>query len=347
MGVIQPLLLSPVNETSTAVPVAAVTAAQPQTGMSFGRLSTPTLWLGCLSSNISNNYHSDNTGEGEDMKLWIWSDIHNEQQQVAYPTLEQAPECDAIVIAGDLNSAPNLPYMLEFLIDLYDKPIIYVPGNHEFYRSVSEGHRSLESDRQAIKAIEVRSRDWPRRFYCLDEDELVIDGVRFIGAILWVDFKMNLLASSDLPQRMREAQGMLNDFRRIYMADGERFTPENMLDLHRSNATYIRQKLAEKFDGRTVVLTHHMPHPACTPPVYADARGNYLFACGKHAFHDTLHSPRAPDLWICGHTHHAFDIRVGRSRIVCNPHGYGYEQGRNGFRWNWVINTDDLGEQGE
>src|SRR5690606_14717257 len=101
--------------------------------MSFGRLSTR-LWLGCLSSNISNNTFGQ-YGEGEDMKLWIWSDIHNEQQQVGFPSREQAPESDAIVIAGDLNSAPNLPCMLEFLIDLYDKPIIYVPGNHECYRA--------------------------------------------------------------------------------------------------------------------------------------------------------------------------------------------------------------------
>lgn len=118
-----------------------------------------------------------------------------------------------------------------------------------------------------------------------------------------------------------------------------------MLDLHHSSATYIRKKLAERFDGRTVVLTHHMPHPACTPPIYAESTGNYLFACGKEAFDDILHSPMAADLWVCGHTHHAFDIQVGRSRIVCNPHGYQREYGRNGYRWNLVIDTNDLGRQ--
>src|SRR5690606_22539701 len=129
----------------------------------------------------------------------------------------------------------------------------------------------------------------------------------------------------------------------IYMGNGERFTPDHMLNLHRSNATYIRQKLSETFDGRTIVLTHHMPHPECTPPIYANAPGNYLFACGADAFDDILHSELAPDLWICGHTHYAFDIQVGRSRIICNPHGYGWEQRRNGFRWDWVIDTDDIG----
>lgn len=278
------------------------------------------------------------------MKLWIWSDVHVEQQPIGFPSREQAPECDAIVIAGDLNSAPNMPFMTEFLIDRYDKPIIYAPGNHEFYRAAGERDRSLDSDRRAIKAIELMSRDWPQRFYCLDEDELVIDGVRFIGATLWVDFQMNLPTQSALPQRMREAHTMLNDFRMIYMPDGEHLTSERMLELHRSSAAYIRDKLTEKFKGSTVVLTHHMPHPACTPPIYANETGNYLFACGPGAFDDILHSEFGPELWICGHTHHAFDIRVGRSRIVCNPHGYRWEQGRNDFRWDWVIDTDHIGE---
>lgn len=282
------------------------------------------------------------------MRLWIWSDVHSEQQQVAYPTREQAPECDAIVIAGDLISARDLPFMLEFLIARYEKPIIFVPGNHEFYHDrwpVGDEYRALESDRTTIKAIETTSLNWPHRFYCLDEAEVVIDGVRFIGATLWVDLRMNLPAHSALPRRMHEARGILNDFRAIHMKGGERFTPEHMLNLHHTNATYIRQKLGEKFDGPTIVLTHHLPHPACTPPIYANAPGNYLFACSQEAFEDILHSEFAPDLWICGHTHQAFDIRVGRSRIVCNPHGYRWEQGRNGFRWDVVIDTDDIGGQ--
>ncbi len=32
-----------------------------------------------------------------------------------------------------------------------------------------------------------------------------------------------------------------------------------------------------------------------------------------------------PALWVHGHTHTSFDYRIGASRIVCNPHGYGDE----------------------
>lgn len=259
-----------------------------------------------------------------------------------YPTREQAPDCDVIIIAGDLTIAPDVAGMVEFLIRRYEKPIIFVPGNHEFYQDKDrwlpiDRLRSMESDRRKIKAIETLSLDWPSRFYCLDEDELFIGNTRFLGATLWVDFQMNLATSSDLQQRMWEARGTLHDFRAIYMQSGRRFTPEDMLNLDHSSVDYIRRKLSEPFNGSTVVVTHHMPHPECTPPAYAGMKANYLFSSSDDAFGHLLHSDTAPELWICGHTHHAFDIRIGRTRVVCNPYGYKSEQGRNGFQWKLVI----------
>ncbi len=187
-----------------------------------------------------------NCGQQRDkgMKLWIWSDVHHELQEVDYPSRENAPECDLIIIAGDLNAAPDLHITLEFLIRRFEKPIIYVPGNHEFYQNkwlMNDRERSLESDRQTIKAIEALSQDWPQRFYCLDQDEVINDNIRFVGASLWVDFQMKLSKKSDLAQRMQEARAILNDFRAIRMETGKLFTPQDMLDLHLSDAAYIRQ----------------------------------------------------------------------------------------------------------
>lgn len=150
---------------------------------------------------------------------------------------------------------------------------------------------------------------------------------------------MGLNSPLDLPQRLHEAREVLNDFRAIHMGNSKRFKPDDMLNLHNSNADYIERKLSKPFDGSTVVLTHHMPHPDCTPAAYAGMKANYLFACGEEAFDEILHAEIAPDLWICGHTHHAFDTKIGRTRIVCNPYGYKWEQGRNGFRWDFVTNV--------
>jgi Icc-related predicted phosphoesterase len=32
-----------------------------------------------------------------------------------------------------------------------------------------------------------------------------------------------------------------------------------------------------------------------------------------------------PALWVHGHVHNSSDYRVRRTRVVCNPHGYGTE----------------------
>jgi hypothetical protein len=52
----------------------------------------------------------------------------------------------------------------------------------------------------------------------------------------------------------------------------------------------------------------------------------------------------APALWVCGHTHHVSDVRVGRTRIVCNPYGYLRvpNERNNGFRPDLVIDTEAL-----
>lgn len=274
------------------------------------------------------------------MKLWIWSDVHSEHQDVPYPTLKQAQDCNVIIIAGDLTIAPDLADTVEFLIRRYQKLLVYVPGNHELYQDkwlLSDRYRLMEGDQQTIKTIEAMSLKWLNRFYCLDEDEVIIDRTRFIGATLWVDFKMGLNSQLDLPQRLHEAREILNDFRAIHMGNGKRFKPDEMLNLHNSNADYIRRKLSEPCEGSSVVITHHMPHPECTPPAYAGTKANYLFASSDDTFGHLLRSDIAPELWICGHTHHAFDISKGRTRIVCNPFGYKCEQGKNGFQWKLFI----------
>ena len=32
-----------------------------------------------------------------------------------------------------------------------------------------------------------------------------------------------------------------------------------------------------------------------------------------------------PTLWVHGHVHNSCDYRVGATRVLCNPHGYGSE----------------------
>lgn len=80
----------------------------------------------------------------------------------------------------------------------------------------------------------------------------------------------------------------------------------------------IRRGLAAKVDGRTVILKHHLPHPDCTLPVYAEMQAVYLFANSTVAFCCLLYSDMKPKLWISGHAHHVFDISTRSTSNVRN-----------------------------
>lgn len=275
------------------------------------------------------------------MKLWIWSDLHLEMQ---YPVfVDRAPVADVIVCAGDLCHADELKDHAQWLIERYGLPMVFVPGNHEFYSS-GKFPRSKPSDHRLMKQAAELSRSWRHRLYVLDDEVIEIGGVRFIGGTLWTDFRMDLKAEADLSRRMLSAPSQLADFSLVRLGDGTRLTPQVMLGFHHLTRGFIERQLAIPFDGKTVIVTHHLPHPDCTPAIYKGRGTNHLFACGRQAFGPILDSDAAPALWICGHTHHPNDVTVGRTRIVCNPFGYlrVADERDNGFQWDLVIDTETL-----
>ncbi|TPK85444.1 metallophosphoesterase [Mesorhizobium sp. B2-4-17] len=277
------------------------------------------------------------------MKLWIWSDLHLEMQNPTF--VDRAPEADVIVCAGDLCVADELGDYTRCLIERYGLPMIFVPGNHEFYSNRAVWPpRTKPSDHLLMKEAAEASQSWRNRLYVLDDDILELGGVRFVGGTLWTDFMMDLKDDEHFVWRMQSAPSQLADFSRIRLGEGRRLMPSDMIDFHRLTRGFIERQLAIPFDGKTVVVTHHLPHPDCTPVVYRDRETNYLFACGRGAFDHILSSDAAPSLWICGHTHHPSDIQIGRTRIVCNPMGYRSipSELRNGFVWDLVFDTEAL-----
>jgi predicted phosphodiesterase len=114
------------------------------------------------------------------MKIQILSDVHNE-----FSVLPIAhTNADVVILAGDIHLGNRgIDWAQQF-----EKPVIYVPGNHEYYN----GH--LETVNQRIKEAAVGTN-----VYILDGgDELVIQGVRFLGGTLWTDFALFGQARSPL-----------------------------------------------------------------------------------------------------------------------------------------------------
>ncbi|SDH80537.1 Aldo/keto reductase family protein [Bosea robiniae] len=114
------------------------------------------------------------------------------------------PAFDVAVFAGDIGkpTAAAVGGMLQQQQrgPLSGRPVVYVPGNHEFYGS--EMKSSLAAGREAAEAAGIE---------LIARRTVVINGVRFIGCISWTDYR--LLGTPQLS--MVFAGQELNDHRLI------------------------------------------------------------------------------------------------------------------------------------
>jgi 3',5'-cyclic AMP phosphodiesterase CpdA len=152
-------------------------------------------------------------------------------------------EADVLILAGDIEpGTAGLARFAERSI-----PMIYVPGNHEYYGG-------------QLDKVNVELRDAAKSLgiHLLDNDEVIIAGVRFLGSTLWTDFRLD--GEESVPQAFATAQKYVTDFHCIRFSDAW-LTPEDTVGLHRQAVRWLEDKLAEPFAGTTVVITHHAPHP--------------------------------------------------------------------------------------
>lgn len=173
------------------------------------------------------------------MKIHLLSDLHNEFDRFTPEELE----ADVVILAGDIDVKTR---GVEWAKKAFAGPILYVPGNHEYYG----GHltRTLEKLRAAPD----------ERGHVLDGDEVVIAGVRFLGATMWTDFS----ATRNPRIASFTAQNGLNDFKQIRTEDFRRIRPADLIEQSVKTRYWLRAKLVEPFDGPTVVITHHAPRCA-------------------------------------------------------------------------------------
>lgn len=273
------------------------------------------------------------------MKLWIFSDLHLEQQEVEFP--ERHPDADVIVCAGDLCHADQLMDTLNDLSHKYEMPVVMVPGNHEYWSG--QRPRDFASDQLLFAEINEAAAEWRYPCVILDDGSVTLNGVRFVGGTVWTDYRQDLESDGDLPWRLQEAFHLNPDHLKITGIDNRPLTSNDLMRANSTSVRIIRDLLREPFEGQTVVISHHLPHPAATPAIYEGSNVNYLYTNSSEAFGDLLESAHSPALWVCGHTHHASDVVVAGTRILCNPHGFAAapdeEGGNNGFRWDLVVDV--------
>lgn len=243
------------------------------------------------------------------MRLLVISDVHLEFGPFAFP--EPMPDFDVAVLAGDMHRP--IVAALEWLVGqreagpLRGREIVYVAGNHEFYKSEMKGNLAAAIQPAADAGIHL-----------LHRRTVIIQHVRFIGCTLWTDYRLLQHPKASMVYAGQE----LNDHRLIRFREDSghvsRFMPWHAAAEHRLDLAFIRRELGKPHGGATVVVTHHAPHPHSIQPRHLGSPLSPAFVSDLSGVIEEYQ----PELWIHGHDHGSHDYKIGRTRILANQAGY-------------------------
>lgn len=250
------------------------------------------------------------------MRVAILSDLHVEFEPFQPPAA--ARQADLVILAGDIHNGEAALHWARCAFP--GQRLVQVAGNHEFFGGCWQA--TLEQMRTTAAALDI---------HLLENDAVVIDGVQFLGATLWSDFRLFEVPGRPLQMTAAEAKALLQrrmiDFSLIRIRDerderAERIlSPDDSVAIHRRSREWLSRQLAMPFEGPRVVVSHHLPSWRSVAPAFLRALSNASFASDLDALF------RPVTLWVHGHTHHSFDYRVGATRIVANPRGYPMKEG--------------------
>lgn len=236
------------------------------------------------------------------MRIQYSSDVHLEFDSKLGKHFFVSPNADVIVFAGDIHTNPAslAKFFGRIRRQGYDKPIIYVFGNHEIYNH--EFHEIKKEYKEKLKDLVT----------VLDNELAVIDGVSFLGTCLYSDLSNPLDAVA--------AVQCVTDFRVVKYGD-HRLLPKDWTEEHRRAVAWLEEALAAA-SSPTVVVTHFAPSKQLTAPQFKASRSNAAFSTELYY----LIKKYSPKLWIYGHDHNrAQDRRIGTTRVICNQWGYKHE----------------------
>ncbi|NCP98099.1 hypothetical protein GW796_07240 [archaeon] len=308
--------------------------------------------------------------------LFIIDDVHLEgrpiemQNSFANKLHEQILKCKndknipILICAGDISeNTQGMEWLVQFQCDT-----IYICGNHEFWN-----HDYYE----VIDNLKAKSKEPGfEKIHFLHNEEKIIHGIRFLGSTLWTELAQNwawikknyvvkhFMSMADF-RKITARKFYLNSTKvdemfKFLVKNGvepdvatnlielESFNPYLQIEENSTSIDFLENKIIEPFDGKTIVVSHHLPIPdfwmktlgmnenILTSP-YINNKAVYkeylkqkipaekdilMMGFYVNSAYQFFEHNFAPDIWIHGHFHKEIDGYIGTTRMVSSPVGY-------------------------
>lgn len=240
------------------------------------------------------------------MKIQIVSDVHLEWQRKWRPA---RVERDLLIVAGDL--AEGISGEVFLRQEAEHSPVVYVPGNHEYYNN---NFQRLNTQWSGLAA------DMPH-VYFEPRGLLTVplwngESCRVACATLWSNFWGD-------PLRALQVEKGINDFSMITYGTGEGYGSRLFRGNHCMHEHNQARAFLEGLDPGSVdvVVTHFPPSRQSLDPQFKTGPYEYL-NCYYSNDLDAVVERLGAKFWFHGHTHASADYMLGETRVICNPKGY-------------------------
>ncbi len=272
------------------------------------------------------------------MKIQVVSDLHLEFWEKRKKYNFVTPSANILCILGDLccvdsEGKEKISVFFAEISPLY-KMILWVPGNHEYYRDEPSSTCTIASINRIAKNIVGK---FPNiKFLNCETLEYLYRGTlyRFIGCPFW----------TKIPESHGKLiEGRMNDYESIYIDWSKKLGTARKLNYkyvnywHDKCLRYIKKEIAKSLllkksqkkikKVKNIVLTHHKPF-----------MGNRKTDV-QHAYESnqmTLLNSGLIHFWGYGHTHEKFFGKVGKTILYSMPKGY--KRQNTGYKKNHSVN---------
>ncbi len=236
------------------------------------------------------------------LKIQYISDLHLERDSNDAYWLEHRikPMADILVLAGDITKLTKIGLSHPFFDRVSEdfEQVFMIAGNHEYY------------DITDLSLIQKESLDIDIRHNVklYNNKSIKYKGVNFIFTTLWSHIE---------PYNIGAVISGVACFKHIKY--GKNFiTAHQWNELHSMSKYFLVNALADITEGKTVVVTHHVPTQLCISSEHKNSSINNAFCVEMF---DTIYDSNI-NFWIYGHSHRNIDTEINGTQVVTNQFGY-------------------------